>query len=146
MRYPKLISSEKGDGTLLSDWLERIDRGEPIRCAEDQSFSIIDVVDAVEAMVALIEADATGVYHVGGPTAWRRSEFLATFVAELRRYRDVDPDIRLCSIRDFEDFAERRPFDTSLNSDKLARDVGFRARDVAETCRTMAEALYSEGD
>lgn len=138
LRLPKLIGDRPGDGGMLDDWLRAIDAGTPIVCATDQVFSPIALDDAVTAMIALIESGATGTYHLGGPTAWNRADLFDAFAAALRKHRDVAARMRRCSIRDFPQFAEARPLDITMNSEKLYRATGFVPRDMTAVCAEFA--------
>lgn len=70
-----------------------------------------------------------------------RLELLRTLLAEAARYREFPERIVPCSIRDF-DFAEPRPFDTSMSPHKLYAVLGKAFEDSRETCRKLAAARY----
>jgi dTDP-4-dehydrorhamnose reductase len=140
LRLPKIIGERPGGGGVFDDWLRAIDAGEPIYCAEDQIFSPIAVEDAVTAMITLIEAGASGTYHVGGARAWDRASLFDAFADALRKHREIAVTMRRCSIRDFPQFAEERPLNVSMSSEKLRREIGFAARGMTEVCAAFAEA------
>lgn len=138
LRLPKVIDDRPGDGGMLDDWLRAIDAGTPIDCATDQVFSPIALDEAVTAMIALIESGATGTYHLGGPTGWNRADLFDAFAEALHKHRNVAARMRRCSIRDFPQFAEARPLDITMNSEKLYRAIGFVPRDMTEVCVEFA--------
>jgi hypothetical protein len=82
-------------------------------------------------------------FHVGGPNALTRLEFLQMLAEEVGRYRHITPDIVRCSLRDLP-FAEPRPLDTSMCSDKVARALGRTFRDMSDVCREAARRRYGE--
>jgi dTDP-4-dehydrorhamnose reductase len=140
LRLPKIVAERPGAGGLFDDWLQAVRSGELVHCASDQFFSPIGLDDAISAVIALMSAGAVGTYHVGGPKTWDRASLFEALAGALRQYREVDIRMRRCSIRDFPQFAESRPLDVSLNSEKLCRQIGFTARDMTEVCAAFAEA------
>jgi dTDP-4-dehydrorhamnose reductase len=143
VRYSKVMSSDPLDATEFTYWRNAIENGALIRCADDQSFSAIDLQDAVEGLAALIEMDAHGIMHLGGPFAWSRAELFECLFAELKCHRPtLSANMEVCSIHDFTEFAEPRPLDISMNSSKFTEMVKLLPRDLRETCRIFAENAY----
>lgn len=144
VRFPKIVGDRPESGGLLSDWMMAIRRGDTIFCAEDQNFSLIALDDAISALGDLMSANRHGIYHIGGAGVWNRVQLFELFIKELRRFTDTDVDMRSCSIDDFPEFAEKRPHNTSLNSEKLCDEIGFVARDLADTCKAFIDTVYSK--
>jgi dTDP-4-dehydrorhamnose reductase len=132
VRLTKLAGTERGDGSLFTAWLDQIERGETIRCAYDQRLSPIDVEDAVEAICRLIESDAQGVFHAGGPRAYSRLDLLQLLLSRVRVPAKVVP----CRLRDVP-LPETPPLDVSLNSEKLMRTTGLRPHRIETICRII---------
>ena len=144
LRLAKVVSEGAGPNDLLGDWLKQLESAEAvIRCATDQIFSPVAVCDAVEAFVRLADDGKTGVFHVCGPRPVSRLELLQMMVEEGSRYRDLPAQIIPCSIRDFTQFAEARPFDTSMSADKLYLALGRNFDDPRETCRKAVASHYA---
>jgi len=145
VRLSKVVSGSIAIKTEFSNWQAALENQSIIRCAMDQKFSPIDIFDAVEGIVTLLQLGKRGLYNLGGPRALSRAELLEIFIGEAREYQGViAPQIEYCSIRDFKEFAELRPYDTSLNSDKFNAATGLRLRDISKTCRAFAEAIHSK--
>lgn len=141
-RLSKVVDADPMGGGMLGEWMHAIREGKESHCAVDQRFSAIDIRDAVQALIALADGAPSGVYHVGGPRPWDRASLFEALVAAVRRYGDVTPALHRCGINDFPQFAERRPLDISMRSDKLSRTIGIVPRDIQETCEEIARAAY----
>jgi len=141
LRLAKVVAATPGAGDMLGGWLDSLENGQTIRCASDQIFSPVTVDDAADAFVRLAEGGLRGLFHVCGPRPVSRLELLRTLLAEAARYREFPERIVPCSIRDF-DFAEPRPFDTSMSPHKLYAVLGKAFEDSRETCRKLAAARY----
>lgn len=119
-RCARVVGARPGDGTLVTDLLERLARGETLRVAADQRFSPILDDDAADVLAVLLEQRLTGIVHLAGPEAVSRLE-----IAERcrRRLLDAAPDghghpgtgrIEAGKMRDFPTL-EPRPQDVSLD-------------------------------
>ena len=145
VRLSKVFSKDPLVRTQFSDWRDAIVADEQIYCATDQKFCPIDIRDAVDGLKALMERGTSGLYHLAGPDVWTRANLFAALVAELRRYcPEISTRVEHCSIRDFDQFAEIRPLDISLDSSKFIAATGYEPRDIRETCRAFAKAVYSK--
>ena len=144
-RVAKLIDCHISRKSLLSEWFRDIQQGKKIYCANDQTLSIIDIDDAVEALILLANSEHPGVYHVGGPEQLTRLELFQIFAEEMRY---INPSFvatcEECSINSFDDFLETRPLNTTLNSQKLIDETGFKPRNIRDTCRLFARNIYSQ--
>lgn len=141
-RLSKVVDAGPEGGGMLGEWIRAIRDGKASRCAADQRFSAVDARDVVRALVALGAGAPPGVYHVGGPRPWDRASLFQALVEAIRQHADVAPAMHLCRINDFPEFLESRPLDVSMNSDKLARATGIKAREMTETCAEIARAAF----
>lgn len=141
VRLSKVLDCTPRSGDVLDGWLGQMERGERIRCADDQVFSPIDVADAVEGMIRLCLGGHRGLYNLCGPKALSRLDLLRLLVEAVSRHRELRPDIEVCSLHDFP-FAEMRPLDTSMRPDKLQHALGWKAADMATVCARAAERRY----
>lgn len=137
VRLARVVGSRRADGTLFSAWLEQIEKGETIRCAEDHVFSPVHVDDVTEALVRLMAGGASGLFHLGGPEALSR---LAMLERLLHHYRagggTFCGSVQPCLMGDFPT-AEPRPQNISLVSAKLDAAIGFRPRPMGAVCRAL---------
>ncbi|HVS26492.1 MAG TPA: sugar nucleotide-binding protein [Burkholderiales bacterium] len=140
-RLAKVTGAGPGQADILSDWMDKLESGAEIRCARDQVFSPLGVDDAIDAMLGLAEGGHSGIFHVCGSRPVTRLQLLQMLIEEIDKYRELRARIIPCSIRDFE-FAESRPFDTSMSPCKLYANLGRSFDDPREVCRKAAAARY----
>jgi dTDP-4-dehydrorhamnose reductase len=143
LRLAKVVSETPGASGLLGEWLNKLESGEAIHCARDQVFSPVTVDDAVDAFVRLAQEGQAGIVHVCGPRPVSRLQLLQMLLDEASRHRDLPARIIPCSIRDFSQFAEIRPFDTSMSPNKLYAALGRSFDDPRETCRRVTASRYA---
>ena len=138
LRLSKSYADAPGDGTMFCAWADEILGGaRRIRCAADQIFSPILGRDIVDAILAVIEGECRGLYHLCAPGAYRRIEMLEILIAELSRHFPVAVDIEPCSIRDFA-LPEPRPLDVSMQPARLIAATGLHFVSIEEACRGIA--------
>jgi dTDP-4-dehydrorhamnose reductase len=140
-RLSKVVGADPGEHSLFGEWIDKIRRGQPIRCAKDLIFTPIDVEDAVTALVGLADGGLSGVFNVCGPRSMSRLELLELFLGHVRRHRRVESEIVPCSIRDFP-FLEPRPRDGSMLPDKLYTALGVQFDDMETVCRRIADEAF----
>jgi dTDP-4-dehydrorhamnose reductase len=117
VRLPKLLL------LMIMDWVKQLDGGDSIPCATDQFFTPADPSEAAKTIVALIDQEARGLYHVAGPERLSRRALLQAVLEEYRLYREPASSIVDCSMREIEKaqkLREPRPLDTSMRSRRLA--------------------------
>lgn len=131
------------DHSLFGEWIRKLLAGEPIYCARDMIFSPISVEDCVTSLLTLAEGPYQGMYNVCGPRGMNRLELLEMFVAEVRRYRDINPRIVPCSIRDFP-FPEPRPLIQSMSCAKLSAVLPQPLETMESCCRRVAEQCFAQ--
>lgn len=142
VRMSKVLTAIAGGGDMLDQWMNLLEEGGEIRCARDQVFSPVDVDDAINAILRLIESGRTGLFHVCCPRPVSRLGLLNMLAEEVATFRDISAKIRPCSIRDF-DFAETRPLDTSMSPAKLYATLGRPFDDLREVCKQAVARRYA---
>ena len=140
-RLAKVVGAGLGHVDMLGDWMDKLESGAVIRCARDQVFSPLSVEDTVDAILRLAEGGHSGIFHVCGPRPVTRLQLLQMLIEETDKYRELPARIIPCSIRDFE-FAEPRPFDTSMSPCKLYATLGRSFDDPREVCCKVVAARY----
>jgi dTDP-4-dehydrorhamnose reductase len=144
LRLSKVVGDQYGDGSLFTNWLAMIAQGTPsIRCASDQTFSPVCVDDVVNGILATIEKGGNGIYHLGGPTKFKRIELLEMLLKAVGKYKSIEVSIEPCSIHDFPT-TEKMPVDTSLKSDKIVKAFGLQFTDMEEVCRMAVDKYLQE--
>jgi len=144
LRLAKVVATAPSANDMLSEWFNRLESGTEIRCARDQVLSPLAVDDAVTAFTRLAESGRSGVFHVCGPRPITRLDLLQLLVKEIRCYRELQPKITPCGLRDF-NFSEPRPLDASMSPRKLYAALGRHFDDPREICRKAAAARYGGG-
>ncbi|MBF5093543.1 sugar nucleotide-binding protein [Azospirillum sp. INR13] len=123
-RCARVVGTRPGDGTLVTDLLERLARGETLRVAADQRFSPILDDDAADALATLLNRGRTGIVHLAGPEAAGRLEIAERCRRRLRDTADGGQSpleigrIEATRMRDFPTL-EPRPQDVSLSIRRL---------------------------
>ncbi|MEC7204931.1 MAG: sugar nucleotide-binding protein [Pseudomonadota bacterium] len=140
LRLPKVVSALPEKGTLFTDWLEAIRRGEKIRCAEDQLFSPILLSDVSRAIVSLIDTKRLGLFHLAGPESWSRAGLFELLANRLGITTNL---MERCSICDFPEFLEVRPLNCTLKIDKIKAELGtdFSLTSMESVCATIAGTI-----
>lgn len=136
LRLAKIYGTEPGDGTMFANWLPALAAARSLRCAMDQLFSAVHVDDVVGAILAAIECDLKGVFHVAGPVGMSRLEYLRLLIPEVERRGTVKATVVPCSIHDF-GLPERRPLDVTMRIDKLSAAAEWNPLHPAEACRRL---------
>lgn len=132
LRLAKVFGTDPDDGTILSGWLQQIQRGAEIRCARDQVFSPIHVSDVVAVIQAIIRQGLRGLFHVGNPEPRSRLGMLKV----LLRYVEADARVIECSLKDLV-FLDHRPLDLSLNPQKILGATGLTFRGLPSCCEEI---------
>jgi dTDP-4-dehydrorhamnose reductase len=137
LRISRVVGTTPGDGTMFTNWLSQLQRGDSIVCAGDQRFSPIHEDDVAEAIQRLIEHRCRGLYHVCGPEGLTRLAMLALLVERFKQSGGrMTARVESCSIDDFPT-PERRPRDVSMSCKKLVDATGFTPRNVSAICQEM---------
>lgn len=128
LRLSKLYSGDSDDVSPLAQWRQALASRQVIRCATDQWLTPTWAGDVAEVSLRLLAAAHRGTVHIAAPESFTRHELASKLVAQWRG----DPAlIEACSIHDFK-FAEPRPQDNRLNTDKLRTLLDYRFRQVTE--------------
>jgi dTDP-4-dehydrorhamnose reductase len=135
VRVGKVHGTGREDRSMMADIAEVLRRGEEARCAYDQLYSPTAVSDVVTGVVALIAMDARGTFHLSSPEVTSPYE-LAHKIKRL--VPGCTGPINRVSIKEIP-LAERRPFNTTLNADKLGALVPMRYQPVEQSLVEIAQ-------
>lgn len=139
-RLSKLYSTDGDDRSPLAQWQQALAGRQVIRCATDQWLTPTWAGDVAEVSLRLLVAGHRGTFHVAAPDSFTRHELASKLVVQWRG----DPAlIEACSIDEFR-FAEPRPPDNRLNTDKLRTLINHRFRQVTELGADLRFALAQE--
>jgi dTDP-4-dehydrorhamnose reductase len=140
-RLSKLVSPLAEPRNLLTDWAEKLERDENIRCASDLIFSPADVNDAAQALVSLAEGPSTGLFHVCGPQAMSWLDLFNVFVQKVGAHKAVHPNMAVIRMADLQ-LAQPRPLDSSMQPAKLYAALGRSFRRMDVVCSEFAASRY----
>ncbi len=144
LRLALVYGSNRGDGTVVTNWMQSIEDGQTSRCASDYIASPIYIGDAVEAILQLIDRGPNGIFHLSSHTALSRLQIYETLLAQVNVHGPVEMQPIPCSIHDFNTL-EKRPLDVSMKPDKLVETIGIKLKSVEEVCRDVVrEALQHQ--
>ncbi len=139
VRLPKLIAENCDPRCMLTAWIQALALEGEILCATDQYFTPAAATDVAQAIAELVRGSAHGLFHLGGPDRVSRRELLSMVVDEYVKFERVRARIVDCSLRDLP-FAEARPLDTSLCSERASSVLRKKFRDA----KTIAKsAVYA---
>ena len=142
LRLARVLGDQPGDGTLFSNWLPGIVKGDTIRCASDQTFSSSFVEDVATGILRTLELDLRGIFNLAGPESFRRIELLEMLIREMRPYAPSAARIEPCGINDFP-LKERHPINVSLNGTKFVQATECRFQSMARVCRSLVGTFAS---
>ena len=137
-RLALIYGSQPGDGTILTNWLDTIEKRVTTYCAYDYICSPIHIDDVVEGLIGLIDADANGIFHLSGHKPYSRLEIYRTLLDQVNEYTPTHLEPISCSMHDF-NLREKRPLIVSMKPDKFVKFTGLAIRDVKEVCRTLVK-------
>jgi dTDP-4-dehydrorhamnose reductase len=129
------------DKHSLSEWIvNRLEHGDTVPGFTDVVFSPLLATDLSEMILTLMDRSLTGLYHVAGARALSKYEFAVELARVFGFATDrIEPvSIRRSSLRAV------RPLNTSLNTDKVRRDLGVAMPGI-ESCLVRFKAQRESG-
>lgn len=145
-RLSKVFSAIPTENSLLSVWLKSMQQGDPIRLAYDRIFSPICVSDVVHGLMALVNHDLSGVFHLCGPTPASMEELFWLFKHRLDDALGTIETVNVtaCSINEL-GFQERWPLNISMDPTKLIQAAELVFRTPASVVDEFVRALKADG-
>lgn len=145
IRLSKVISSDIGINSLLTEWRDAVRSNNLILCAEDQAFCPIDLEDVVQGSLELVGQEARGTFHLAGPAGVLRSQLFRRWVSQNLRYdASFSPRVEFCKLNEIPGFEEARPIDSRLDISKMIQETNFRPRDWQSVVDGFTRACYSK--
>ena len=117
--------------------IDELKNGNEINIVTDQYNSPTLADNAAEAMIKIFERDKTGIYHTVGDERINRFDF-ARNIAEV-----FDLDSSLINPTKSTNFVQKakRPKDSSLNVEKVQRDLGIKMLNTTEGLNYMKKVM-----
>ena len=135
-RISKIFGLKPNDNTLLTSWIKQLNDNETIHCASNQIFSPTYVVDLVMAFDTAIQKKLKGIYNIASQESFSRFELANMVKGKLNiKTGKIIP----CYINDL-DFADLRPLDTSLNTEKFHKATGFKFSKIEDCINKLKES------
>ena len=132
--------SRSGRPSYFDRSLAALRRGEPQTFFEDEFRTPLDLPTAAEALVGLLETEATGIVHVGGPERVSRCDLMRRIAAAL----GLDPGLVRANRQADVPSPEPRPADASLDSSRLASLLPELTRpSIEEAARRFRDDVHS---
>jgi dTDP-4-dehydrorhamnose reductase len=113
--------------------LQELKAGRHVKVVTDQWNSPTFADNCARILLGLLENDKSGIYHASGSERMSRFEF-AVKVAEIFGF---GPDLMMPVKSGELKLKAKRPFDSSLNVDKITGDLGTKPSGVEESLRQM---------
>lgn len=123
LRLAKVYGSHFNDGTLFSEWANKINNNEIIVCANDQYFSPIFVNDVIKITKEAIYKNIFGLFNLSCGRRYSRLELLRLLLAY--KFPEKSVSILEKSIDAF-NLPEKRPKDVSMISLKAEKIFGVK--------------------
>jgi dTDP-4-dehydrorhamnose reductase len=119
----------KGTSTESVAWALRAAR--PLRLYTDQMRTPVDSASVADAVVRALERPISGRFHLGGPERVSRYELGLRVAAVLGLSAEAIAPVTTAEMPQ----AGRRPLDTSLDSGRARRELGWEPRGLDEAIR-----------
>ena len=139
IRLGKVYGHSPGDGTLLTGIISKLQRGETIKAADDQIIAPTSVIDAVSGISKIIDSGHTGIFHISSPEVRSRYEVSALIKEKMQWLKG---SVEKVGINDLF-FAEKRPLNTTMNSDKTSEMFGITYTSIEDNILKI-EREYNE--
>ncbi len=127
--------------TFLTTIIEKLELGEPMKVFIDQKRSPILVDDLARAIVAALEKDLAGRYHIAGNEVLTRYEFALLLCKAFRLDERLLVPIKMAEFG----YLARRPLDSSLDSTRFCTATGFSPTAIRAALQELAEEYRKAG-
>lgn len=141
VRLGKVYGSEITDGTLFTNWIKQIKRGDKIQVAGDQIFSPVYVEDVIKTILKLLRKKKWGLFHLANEIGFSRLTLLKMLLKKTEKHLNKNIIVTSCSIDDFP-LLEKRPKNVSLNTKKLRRIKGIVICPVSRVCDLIVRKYF----
>lgn len=137
-RLSKAVSTDPTERQLFVEWVTAVRGQQPIACVAGESFSPTATDDIARAVLALVEGDCRGLYHVANQESFPRDRLARLF---LETWGQATPVVNYPA--EHFGFTEPRPACSCLSNTKLVRATGVMFQPMSQVVRTFCERLNS---
>ena len=135
-RISKIVDTNPNSNTLISNWIKQIKNNEKIICANDNSFSPIDIEDLCVFIKKLIQLDKNGIFHLSSNENLSRKKMLIELLKKTSSYIKYNHSIIYKNLNEF-DGSEKQPVHISLNSEKAIQITNFYPKKYSQILDTI---------
>jgi dTDP-4-dehydrorhamnose reductase len=128
LRLGKVVSVDPQDRTFLTDWFIKMHKHEKIQVAEDQISSLLEINDMLRCFQLVLDQSLKGLYHIACGSPSSKLE-IAQMIS--KRFNLDSSMIIPCRINAL-GLQEKRPLNTSLNSEKFVSQADFQFKKLQE--------------
>jgi dTDP-4-dehydrorhamnose reductase len=133
--------SSSGKPLNFGSWVvSELEQGKEVRIVKDQLASPTLSDDLARAVLALQRGPGHGIFHAAGANAMSRYDFCRALAARLRLDESL---IHPVLTRDLSQKAAR-PLDSSLRSDRIFQETGYRMRTSRESLDEFASRYFQD--
>jgi dTDP-4-dehydrorhamnose reductase len=133
LRLTKVITGSLDHRNLLSQWLTAIERGQPIRCATDQTLTPVDLDYVIRAILFFVATCTQGIFHISGSEVMTRHALLQRLLAQMPAIGRRQAIVQCCSIDEFA-ISETLPHNCALSNAKFVALSGMTPHPIDELC------------
>ena len=119
LRMSKTFSTDKNDEGFYQNIIESFTNNKPIKAAHNEIFNMTNVNYVVRLISVLLKKELTGIFHLTSKKVMSRYEYCLSLADEFGYDKKLVTSVDINSFG----FAEKRPLNTSLNSDKIVKIV-----------------------
>ena len=118
-RLPKIVDDKVKGNHLFADFYRSWKKSVPINCIHGLRFNPTFIEDIVDCILLGIKKELHGLYHVANSATYTRAQLARKF------FENKVPDypINESAISEW-NFAEPKPLDTTMNTDRFRQAVG----------------------
>ena len=120
--------------------IDSLNNNKKIYVATDQFASPTLNTELAECMIKLIDSGCSGIYHTAGSERISRYDF----AKNIAKGFSLDNKLIEKTLSDRLKQRVRRPMDSSLNTDKIKREIGFRFSSTKEGLKKMKAEIDSD--
>lgn len=122
LRISKPISVQKSPRNLLTEWLDKYEKGEVIRLIKDNIISFISMEDIYQICLLASRNLMHGLYHISGDVPMTRKELLVVLFESAGL---CVPEIEEWELGKF-GFKDIRPLNVSMSNAKFKMETGYQ--------------------
>lgn len=139
-RLSKTYSFKKKES--FSDWLNIFKKNEYVYCASDQIYNPIFLNDATKIVYKITKKKLNGVFNLAGYKSYSRYEIMQKLYKEYFKIKNKKIELIKCQFNSLGKNYENWPLNTSMNMNKVKKNINFRPMDIKQAIRNTIKKIY----